>query len=159
MQLKKTLGSFALVASLAAGAAGCVVRAHGHVGAPVTVVEVEEEPPPPRAVVVETRPGFVFIQGRWMRNGGRWDWRDGYWERQRANQAWEDGRWERRGRGHVWVEGRWRAGPAAQRVEERQERREERREERGPVVRDHRTPAAAPPPPPAPGPDVRDHRH
>lgn len=149
MQLKNAIGSFALVASLAAGSVGCVVRARGQVGVPMTVVEVDEEPPAPRAWVVETRPGFVFVQGRWSRNGGRWDWNDGYWERQRANQAWEDGRWERRGRGHVWVEGRWRAGAAAERREERQERREEHNDN----VRDHRTA-----PEPAPGPEVRDHR-
>src|SRR3954466_12971961 len=127
MKMTNALGSFALVATLVTGSVGCVVRAHGQYSGPTAVVEVDEDPPPPRAVVVETRPGFVFIQGRWARNGGRWDWRDGYWERQRANAAWEDGRWERRGNRHVWVEGRWRAGAAAQ--ERREERHEERREE------------------------------
>ncbi len=151
MLLKNTLGSLAIAASLAAGATGCVVRAHGHVGAPVAYVEVEEEPPPPRVVVVESRPGFIWVEGRWYRNGNRWDWRDGYWERERSGYVWEQGRWERRGRGHVWVEGGWRSGgggtvrtrPAAS---------------SGPAVRDHRS-NQAPPPPPAPaGPKVRDHR-
>jgi len=135
MQLMK-FGSFALVAALAAGSVGCVVRAHGRVGVPVTVVEVDEEPPPPRVYVRDTRPGFIFIQGRWDRRGGRWEWRDGYWERHRAGSRWEDGRWERRGRGHVWVEGRWHV------------------ESGGGNVRDHRTNEA--PPPPAG--NVRDHR-
>jgi hypothetical protein len=147
MQLMK-LGSFALVAALAAGSVGCVVRAHGRVHVPVAVVEVEEEPPPPRVYIRDTRPGFVFIQGRWDRRGGRWEWRDGYWERQRAGHAWEDGRWERRGRGHVWVEGRWRAG-AGDRVE--------RREQPNRNVRDHRR-KDAPPPPRDNGPVIRDHR-
>lgn len=149
MQLKK-LGSFALVALLSAGATGCVVRAHGRVGVPVTVVEVEEEPPPPRAFIVETRPGFVFVQGRWTRMGNRWEWRDGYWERQRAGHAWEDGRWERRGRGHVWVEGRWRAGAAVH-------RNDGNNGNHNGNVRDHRR--NDPPPPPANnGPVIRDHR-
>jgi hypothetical protein len=63
------LGSFALVAALSAGSVGCVVRAHGRVSAPVAYVEVDEEPPPPRVYVRDTRPGFVFIQGRWDRRG------------------------------------------------------------------------------------------
>jgi hypothetical protein len=124
--------SVLLAASLAVGAGGCVVRAHARV-APVGVVVVEEEPPPPRAVIVETRPGFLFIQGRWERMGGRWEWRDGYWERERAGYFYEPGRWERQGRGHVWVGGGWRAGGA------------------GPAVRDHRNEANEG--------NVRDHRH
>jgi len=92
-------------------ASGCVVEARGHVAAPVAVVEVEadEEPPPPRQVVVETRPGFIFIEGHWVRHGGRWEWSDGHWERQRTNYVWVQGHWERRGRRSVWVEGEWRA--------------------------------------------------
>lgn len=146
MQLKN-LASFALAAALASGAAGCVVRAHGHVRvpAPVAVIEVEEAPPPPRVYVTEVRPGFVFIQGRWHRHGNRWEWRDGYWERQRSNQVWVDGRWERRGRGHVWVEGRWRAGG-----------RGDNGNHNG-HVRDHRRNNPAPPPR-NDGPVIRDHR-
>jgi len=142
MKLINALGSFVLLAAVTAGS-GCVVRARGHVGAPVAVVEVEEEPPPPRAVVVETRPGFLFVQGRWTRQGNQWAWRDGYWERERAGYTWDEGRWERRGRGHVYVEGRWRAGGGGRRDD-------------GPRVRDHR--GDSPPPPPPSGPVVRDHR-
>jgi hypothetical protein len=141
MSAKNMLGSAALIAAMALGS-GCVVRAHGHVSAPVAYVEVEEEPPPPRVVVVPAaRPGFVWIQGRWVWGGGRWTWRDGYWERERVGQVWEQGRWERRGRGHVWVEGRWRAGGNVRST---------------PAVRDHRD--NRPSPPPAQGPRVRDHR-
>lgn len=143
----KTLASFALVTALV-GATGCVVRARatGRVYVPpppraTVTVEIEEKPPQPQVWVTEVRPGFVFVQGRWHRQGGRWVWHAGHWERTRANQMWVDGRWERRGRGHVWVEGRWEAGG---------------RVDSGPDVRDHRR---NDPPPPAPGPDVRDHRH
>ena len=127
MLLKNTIGSLALAASLA-GMTGCLVEGHARVAEPVAVVEVDEEPPPPRAVVVETRPGFIWIEGRWTRNGGRWIWRDGYYERERAGYAWEQGRWENRGGRHVWVEGRWRAGGGPR----------EREPVRGPAVRDHR---------------------
>ncbi len=143
MKRMNTLGSLVILAAMTAGA-GCVVRAHGHVGAPVAVVEVDEEPPPPRAVVVETRPGFIFIQGRWTRQNRQWVWRDGYWERERAGYIWDEGRWERRGRGHVYVEGRWRAGGGGGPRND------------GPRVRDHRS--DPPPPPPPSGPVVRDHR-
>jgi len=149
MQLMK-LGSFAIVAALAAGSVGCVVRANGHVGVPVTVVEVDEEPPPPRVYVRDTRAGFVFIQGRWERRGGRWDWRDGYWERERVGSRWEDGRWERRGRGHVWVEGRWTAGGNVNSNGNGDGN-----------VRDHRRGNDAPPPVQngnGNGPVIRDHR-
>lgn len=144
MSLKDSLASVTLVAALALST-GCVVRAHGHVAAPVAYVEVEEEPPPPRVVVVPAaRPGFIWIQGRWTYNSGRWVWRDGYYERERAGHVWEQGRWERRGRRHVWVEGRWRAGGNA-------------RTRAQPAVRDHRENRSSPPPRNN-GPRVRDHR-
>lgn len=146
MSLKNTLGSLALAVSLAALSTGCVVRAHGRVSAPVAYVEVEEEPPPPRVVVVDTRPGFIWVEGRWTRHGNRWNWRDGHWERERAGYVWEQGRWERRGRGHVWVEGRWRGGGNVR----------SRPANANPNVRDHRS--NQPPPPPVQGPTVRDHR-
>ncbi len=110
MTLKNILASLALAGSLAVLGSGCIVRAHGQVGGPVVYEEVDEEPPPPRVVVVDTRPGYIWIEGRWSRGGNRWNWQDGYWEHERSGQAWEQGRWERRGRGHVWVTGRWRAG-------------------------------------------------
>jgi len=128
------LGSLAF-AVVAAGSTGCMVEAHGHVAAPVAVVEVESEPPPPRQEVFEVRPGFLWIEGRWNWSGGQWVWMNGHYERERAGYVWAPGRWEARGSRHVWVEGSWRAGA-------------------GPAVRDHRNA----PPGPAPGPVVRDHR-
>ena len=116
------LGALVVAGSLL-GSAGCVVRGTARVAEPVAVVEVDEEPPPPRTVVVESRPGFIWIEGRWYRQGNQWAWRDGYWERERAGYVWEPGRWERRGRRHVWVEGSWRAGGGG-----------------GAVIRDHRHP-------------------
>jgi hypothetical protein len=70
---------------------------------------VDDTPPPPREEVVATRPGFVWIHGRWAHPGRRWVWQGGYYERERSNQVYVDGRWEQRGRGNVWVEGGWRA--------------------------------------------------
>ena len=139
--MKNALGSLLITATLLGTAGGCVVEARGRVvaPAPVAVVEVDEEPPPPRVVVTEVRPGFLFIQGRWYRRGGRWEWSEGHWERERPGQVWVAGRWERRGNKHVWVEGSWRASGGG-----------------GAVVRDHR---AEPPRPPPSDTVVRDHRH
>jgi YXWGXW repeat-containing protein len=122
--MKNAVSSLILATTLFGAVEGCTVEAHGRVRAPppptATIeVEVEEEPPPPRRVVVETRPGFVFVEGRWYRRGGHWEWADGRWERERVGHVWVPGRWERRGRHHVWIEGSWRAGGGA-------------------VVRDHR---------------------
>ena len=145
MRLKNTLASLAIAGSFALLGTGCVVRAHGRVSAPVAYVEVQEEPPPPRYVVVDTRPGYIWVEGRWVWHGGRWQWRDGYYERERVGYVWEQGRWERRGRGHVWVDGRWRAGGNGN-------------VNHGPNVRDHRTNRGNGPPQQPPGPVVRDHR-
>jgi hypothetical protein len=134
MQLMK-LGCFALVAGLALGSVGCVVHGHARVRGPVAYVEVDEAPPPPRVIVRETRPGYVYIQGRWVRSGNRWVWRDGHWERQRAGHVWVDGRWERRGNRHVWVEGSWRASSNAR---DRRDHRDHRRDHHRSNVRDHR---------------------
>lgn len=144
MSLKSTLASLVLAGSVVGLASGCIVRAHGQVAAPVAYVEVEEEPPPPRAVVVETRPGFVWVEGRWTRGGNRWVWSDGFWERERSGHVWEQGRWQRQGRGHVWVQGRWRAGGNANPGRGNTNVRDHRRGNNGngngngPVIRDHR---------------------
>jgi hypothetical protein len=144
--MKKTLGSLLLAALLLPA---CVVRGSGsaHVSGPVAVVEVEEEPPPPRVVHVETRPGFLWVEGRWVRRSGRWVWNDGHYERTRSGHVWSQGRWERRGNRHVWVEGRWNrsSGPAPavrdhreNRHDDRHDNRRDNRRDDGPVIRDHR---------------------
>src|SRR5262249_29503725 len=121
MQLRNALGSLMLVGGIAAGAGGCMVEAHGHVAAPVAVVEVDEDPPPPRVVTMEYRPGYVVVEGRWVRSGGRWEWRNGYYEPERVGYVYAQGHWDTRGNRHVWVDGSWRAGGGG-----------------GPAVRDHR---------------------
>jgi hypothetical protein len=139
MKVRNVIGSLAF--AMLAG--GCVVSGSAHVR-PVAVVEVDSEPPPPQYEEVQVRPGFVYMQGRWNWEGGRWVWMSGRYERERAGQMWAPGRWEARGGRHVWVEGEWRAGAAPARVEAH-----------GNVeVRDHRAPAPAPA-----GPVVRDHRN
>jgi len=138
--LKNAFGSFMLAALVALPA--CLVEGHARVVGPpppvATVeVEVEEAPPPPRTVVVETRPGFIWVEGRWARRGRNWVWVDGRWERERVGYVWSQGRWENRGNRHVWVEGRWQAHGGGG-GEVRDHRKDKDRGPPGPVVRDHR---------------------
>jgi hypothetical protein len=134
-----------LVALLAAGASGCVVHAHPTDG-----------PPPPMYTEVEYRPGYVFIEGRWVWSYGRWNWNDGYWIRERPGYTYVQGRWDRRGSRHVWVQGSWSRGPSRHyRVRDNDRYYGGRARVRGSAgvrVRDHRSA-------PAPrGVKVRDHR-
>lgn len=147
MNRKNLFGSFVLAALFALPSVGCMVRGSGgaYVSGPsVEVVEVESDPPPPRVVHYESRPGFIYIDGRWNWRGGRWVWSDGYYERERAGYVYAPGRWERRGRGNVWVEGRWNSHGGHDRrndnVRDHRDRRDDRRDRRddGPEVRDHR---------------------
>ena len=84
------------------GAGGCYVYTRG-------AVVVDEQPPPPRHVRVIARPGFVWVQGSWIRREGRWVWHDGHWQRSRAGYLYVQGRWERRGGRYHWVEPHWQA--------------------------------------------------
>ena len=98
-----------LVALLVTGAALTTMPAMTGCFAGEGAYVVEDAPPPAREEVVVSRPGFVWVHGRWSHPGSRWVWQGGYYERERQNQVYVEGRWERRGRGHVWVDGGWRA--------------------------------------------------
>ncbi len=107
MKLKNTFMTVMVGAALAG--TGCAVEGTAQVQGPSAVVEVDAEPPPPQVVVTEVRPGYVSIEGRWVREGGSWRWIAPRWERERVGMRWEAGRWERRPNGrHVWIEGHWR---------------------------------------------------
>jgi len=104
--LARVLPAVVLAGSLGA----CMVRGSGHLWVPGPVIVVEgPPPPPPRRTVVVTRPGYIYIEGRYTYSGNRYVWNDGYYERERAGHVYQPGRWQRRGNGHVWVEGRWEA--------------------------------------------------
>jgi hypothetical protein len=104
----RILTVFILAASTAL--TGCLVRGSAGVAVqPASVVVVEEDPPPPRVEYYTARPGYIWITGRWYRDGSRWDWRAGHAEHQRVGYVYAPGQWQRRGHGHVWVDGRWNA--------------------------------------------------
>jgi hypothetical protein len=104
MRANKLLSAF-----LAAGAALSVAPAlSGCAGEARYVVETETVPPPPREERVVYRPGYVWVEGRWVQDGRHWRWESGYYVRERPNMVYVRGRWERRGRSYVWIEGNWR---------------------------------------------------
>jgi hypothetical protein len=140
-QLKRAGLPLALALLVAAGSAGCVVRAQAMTpGVP---------PPPPRYIEVDYRPGYIWIEGRWIWRYSDWYWQPGYYEIDRPGYYYAPGYWERRGGSYVWIDGNWRRGGVPATV------RYNFRYKGGPGVRtrDHR-----PVPVPAPGIETRDHR-
>jgi|PlaIllAssembly_1097288.scaffolds.fasta_scaffold385581_2 hypothetical protein len=77
---------FLLIAALAAGAAtGCSRHVYAS--------RVPPPPPPPyaeRARVRPPGPGYVWVEGYWLRRGNHWHWVRGYWTRP---EHWRDRRW------------------------------------------------------------------
>jgi hypothetical protein len=109
---------FAVVAS------GCY--AHGHVhgrvrgpslfNAVATAVVVgaiiAASTPPPVVTTVEyydygTRPGNVWVNGRYTYVNNQWIWNAGYWQPERTGHYWVQGAWQPRGNQYVWVDGHW----------------------------------------------------
>jgi WXXGXW repeat (2 copies) len=97
---------FGLVVGLTVALSACVASGQATMGVDTTPV-VYQDPPPPKAETYSTRPGFVFVKGRWNWQNGQWVWVAGHWDRERAGYAWNDGRWERRGNRWEWIEGTW----------------------------------------------------
>jgi len=76
-----------------------------------TTTVVEQAPPVPlqETVVVERPgPGYVWVGGEWVWNGG-WFWHAGYWAYPPgSNVVWISGSWSRGPRGWVHAPGHWR---------------------------------------------------
>ena len=87
------------------------------VAQPVLIAEIDLNiilgaPPPPRheVIIERNRPSrdHVWINGYWMNNHGRREWRAGHWERPpQGRTLWVEPRWEQRGRGYAFVDGYW----------------------------------------------------
>ncbi len=50
---------------------------------------------------------YVWVDGDWNWQGGRYTYRNGYWSRPRGHHVWVTGNWEHRGNGYSWRRGRW----------------------------------------------------
>ena len=81
-------------------------------GPPRVAVVVPAPPPAPYAVGAvgyAPGPGYVWIDGFWNLNGGRWVWANGRWAvPPRPHAVWVADRWERHGNGWHYHRGHWR---------------------------------------------------
>jgi hypothetical protein len=97
----KLLGASILTLLLAA--TGCAGRGTYR----ASYVATYSEPPPPRVVVVDDRPGYIWVDGRWVWGGSSWVWYDGYYVAERPGYVWVQGTWRHDGGRWHWHEGRW----------------------------------------------------
>ena len=68
-------------------------------------------PPPPRYGVMGYAPGsgYVWTEGFWDLNGGRWAWRPGVWRRPpRARAVWVPNEWRHENGRYRMSHGHWR---------------------------------------------------
>ena len=118
MRAKRRKTSILLTLVVALGAAvasaGCVVHARAY----PTVA-----PPPPQYVEVDYRPGYTWIEGRWVWRYNNWHWQNGYWVAERPGYYYSQGYWSNQGGRHVWVGGSWKRGHAPRGVRQRDHRR------------------------------------
>ncbi|MEO6290397.1 MAG: hypothetical protein ABIO76_10770 [Ginsengibacter sp.] len=75
----------------------------------------------PSAVVVRTRPqppvyvrpmapgpGYIWVEGDWIRRGRYYNYRKGHWVAQSPRyRQYKPGRWQQRRSGWYWIPGRW----------------------------------------------------
>jgi len=103
---------------LLAGMIGCTVDVYSPPPREVVVsngpadedVVVDEAPPPPEVDVEGDPPGvgFVWVDGEWIRHGGRWEWTHGHWDHPpHAGARWVRGRWDHGDHGYARVRGHW----------------------------------------------------
>lgn len=70
-------------------------------------IVAERPAPPPFVRPVAPGHGYVWIDGDWYINGGRYTWREGYWAPARKKH-WVSGHWASRRNGWYWQRGHWR---------------------------------------------------
>ena len=74
---------------------------------PVAAVATAPPPAPMEPMLVAPGPGYVWVDGEWMWNGG-WYWRAGYWDAPLYPGAiWIRGYWGPGPRGYIYHGGRW----------------------------------------------------
>jgi hypothetical protein len=105
---------------------GCYAGYHGHVGyrggssfarvataavivgAAAAIVATA----PPVVTSVEyydygSRPGYVWVNGRYTYTNNQWYWQNGYWQDDQPGRYWVQGYWGQQNNGYVWVDGYW----------------------------------------------------
>jgi WXXGXW repeat (2 copies) len=124
--MRKRILALLLLAALTT--TGCYGRVHGNVGVrggsafsnlaaaalTVAAVAVIVSSTPPVVTHVEyydygSRPGYCWVNGRYVYVGNQWQWQAGYWQPEQPGYYWVQGYWAPQGGNYVWVEGRWEA--------------------------------------------------
>jgi len=77
-----------------------------------TTLAWNDPPPPPPMEHVRPRRGWVWVEGGYLWQHGRYRRLPGHWERERPGRHWHSGRWDWRGDHYEWVPGDWSEGPA-----------------------------------------------
>jgi len=102
-----------LCAGVVAGvlsAAGCAARGSTTRGpSDYGELTARSAPPAPIDPYFETKPGQVWVHGRWARIDDQWKWQEGYWEPTRPGQVYINGQWDYREGKYTWTHGSWTA--------------------------------------------------
>lgn len=98
-----------LLAVLAAGLlGGAVLGLSGCYATSASVgVGVETAPPAPVSVYYDSRPGYTWIEGRWVWTAYGWQWYPGYWVAARPGYVYVQGYWDYWGGRYVYRPGSW----------------------------------------------------
>jgi hypothetical protein len=103
--MRNLVSKLVLAIGLAGAVAGCAGSAtYSSRGG---YVAVRSAPPAPVEVYYEDRPGYVWLEGRWVWDGYDWRWREGRYVRARPGFVYHQGYWDLRGSSWVWIDGRW----------------------------------------------------
>jgi len=69
---------------------------------------VTTQPAPPYYVrPIAPGPGYIWIDGDWIFEGGTYVWHEGHWGLPRGHRSWQAGHWENRNNGWYWQRGHW----------------------------------------------------
>jgi hypothetical protein len=119
MRTLVVVGMLSLPGCWAATRHGHLIVAADPVAAVATAVTVAAiatavSTPPPVVTTVEyyapgSRPGFVWVNGRWVMGQNGWVWQAGFWQAERRGYYWVQGAWVPQGNQYAWVEGHWEA--------------------------------------------------
>jgi hypothetical protein len=102
--MKRTI--LALVAAGLLG--GAVLGLSGCYASSASVgVGVEAAPPAPVSVYYDSRPGYSWIEGRWVWSSYGWQWYPGYWVAARPGFIYMQGYWDYWGGRYVYRPGSW----------------------------------------------------
>jgi hypothetical protein len=102
--MKRTI--LALVAAGLLG--GAVLGLSGCYASSASVgVGVEAAPPAPVSVYYDSRPGYSWIEGRWVWSSYGWQWYPGYWVAARPGYIYMQGYWDYWGGRYVYRPGSW----------------------------------------------------